>query len=183
MEPIDQILNRRTNPAVLILDRNDRLLYFNREAQAFLQRSSGTPPQAATEDPVVPGEIIDLCQGLKASPPAKTDRFNLIRKNPGGLFCAKAHFLKPAGNSKQPDHIIVVIQPVVQSHVDLKKVREGYGLTRREGEVLKLICGGCTNKEISDQLYISEFTTRDHLKNIMRKMGVTSRNKIIAMIV
>jgi DNA-binding CsgD family transcriptional regulator len=50
-------------------------------------------------------------------------------------------------------------------------------------EVLGLICDGHSNREISEKLFISENTTRDHLKNIMRKMGVSSRSKIIAQVI
>jgi DNA-binding CsgD family transcriptional regulator len=183
LESLDHILYRRTNPAVLILDREDRLLYFNTESQAFLYRSSGNPEKDRADAPVVPEEITRLCNRLKSPVNSESFNFTLLRKDPGPLYAAKAHFLQPAGNQNRQDHIIVIIQPVVESHIDLKKVKELYGLSKREGEVLKLICSGCGNREISEQLYISEYTTRDHLKNIMRKMGVSSRNKVVALVI
>ena len=52
---------------------------------------------------------------------------------------------------------------------------ERLGLTARETEVLMLVAGGETNREIGRQLYISEKTASVHVSNIMRKLGVTTR--------
>lgn len=48
-------------------------------------------------------------------------------------------------------------------------------LTGREIEVLGLIAEGKTSKEIADQLYISENTVRNHVRNILDKLGMRSR--------
>jgi NarL family two-component system response regulator LiaR len=51
-------------------------------------------------------------------------------------------------------------------------------LTSRENEVLNLIAEGLLVKEISDQLSLSNYTVKSHLKNIYTKLHV--RNKIEA---
>jgi DNA-binding CsgD family transcriptional regulator len=51
------------------------------------------------------------------------------------------------------------------------------GLTRRECEVLALVAGGDSNRQIGEQLYISERTVARHLTNIFHKIGVTSRTQ------
>jgi DNA-binding NarL/FixJ family response regulator len=50
------------------------------------------------------------------------------------------------------------------------------GLTGREVEVLRLVAGGRTNREIATELFISEHTVARHLSNIFRKLDVTSRS-------
>lgn len=45
-------------------------------------------------------------------------------------------------------------------------------LTEREIEIIKLIVKSMTNKEIADQLCISEFTVNTHRKNAMRKLEI-----------
>ena len=52
-------------------------------------------------------------------------------------------------------------------------------LTKREKEVLKAITKGKTNREIADQLLISEKTVKTHIHRIFKKMGVDSRSKAI----
>ena len=48
-------------------------------------------------------------------------------------------------------------------------------LTARELDVLRLLARGRTNLEIAQQLVVREGTIKYHVKNILRKMGATSR--------
>ncbi len=52
-------------------------------------------------------------------------------------------------------------------------------LTKREVEVLELICKGYTIKEIADQLFISQRTVDGHKANLFRKTGVDSSVKLV----
>ena len=49
------------------------------------------------------------------------------------------------------------------------------GLSEREAEVLRLIAGGGTNREIAKALGISERTVDRHVSNIFTKLDVSSR--------
>jgi DNA-binding CsgD family transcriptional regulator len=49
------------------------------------------------------------------------------------------------------------------------------GLTPREAEVLTLVSAGHTNRQIGEELFVSEKTASVHVSNILRKLGVTSR--------
>ncbi len=48
-------------------------------------------------------------------------------------------------------------------------------LSRRELEVLRLMVGGKSNKEIGDILYITEGTVKVHVNHILDKLGVSGR--------
>lgn len=52
---------------------------------------------------------------------------------------------------------------------------ERAGLTAREGEVLKLIAQGSTNREIGRQLFISAKTVSVHVSRILAKLGAANR--------
>ena len=52
---------------------------------------------------------------------------------------------------------------------------ERLGLTAREAEVLALVAIGQTNRQIGEQLFVSEKTASVHVSNILRKLGVSSR--------
>ncbi|MDX1408013.1 MAG: response regulator transcription factor [Saprospiraceae bacterium] len=54
-----------------------------------------------------------------------------------------------------------------------------YNLTKRELEILQLISQAKSNKEIADDLYISDQTVGVHRKNIMRKLSVSSTAGLI----
>jgi DNA-binding NarL/FixJ family response regulator len=53
-------------------------------------------------------------------------------------------------------------------------------LTARELQILELLAKGCSNKEISKLLKISENTARNHVKNIMVKLHVSDRAEAVA---
>ncbi|GAA4416342.1 response regulator transcription factor [Nibrella viscosa] len=46
-----------------------------------------------------------------------------------------------------------------------------YQLTRREIEIIRLIARGLTSRQISERLFVSEFTINAHRRNIARKTG------------
>lgn len=48
-------------------------------------------------------------------------------------------------------------------------------LTGRELEILKLVGSGKTSREIADDLYISVNTVRNHVRNVLDKLGMSSR--------
>ena len=52
---------------------------------------------------------------------------------------------------------------------------ERLGLTPREAEVLGLVAAGRTNRQIGEELYVSEKTASVHVSNILRKLGVNTR--------
>ena len=51
------------------------------------------------------------------------------------------------------------------------------GLTQREVEVLQLICGGKTDREIAEELFISFRTVRNHVRNILNKTNTANRTE------
>lgn len=51
------------------------------------------------------------------------------------------------------------------------------GLTARELQVLRLLGQGASNREIAEQLIISEKTTKNHLTHIFEKLGVSDRTQ------
>jgi len=52
-------------------------------------------------------------------------------------------------------------------------------LTRREREVFQLLAAGKSNTEIADELVISVFTVKSHVKKILRKLGAMNRSEAI----
>jgi DNA-binding NarL/FixJ family response regulator len=65
---------------------------------------------------------------------------------------------------------------------DKKDFQEGAKeqLTQRELEILKGIVEGRTDRSIAESLFISEHTVRSHIKNLYRKLGVSSKAQAVA---
>lgn len=73
------------------------------------------------------------------------------------------------------------IQSGSDEHViDITEVQEVFEISNRELDVLKCLCQGDTNSEISERLFISELTVKGHLKHLFHKMKVQNRAKLIS---
>ena len=52
-------------------------------------------------------------------------------------------------------------------------------LTDRETEILRLMAGGYSNKEIANSLTVAEGTVKNHVSNILSKLGVRDRTRAV----
>ena len=61
-------------------------------------------------------------------------------------------------------------------------VAAAYGLSAREAQVMEYVGQGLSAKVIADRLYLSVSTVQTHTKNIYRKVGVHTKQELIALI-
>ena len=52
-------------------------------------------------------------------------------------------------------------------------------LTERETEILRLMAGGFSNKEIANSLRVAEGTVKNHVSNVLSKLGVRDRTRAV----
>jgi len=52
-------------------------------------------------------------------------------------------------------------------------------LTERETEILRLMAGGFSNKEVANSLGVAEGTVKNHVSNILSKLGVRDRTRAV----
>lgn len=72
--------------------------------------------------------------------------------------------------------------PVLQQYEVYKKIRSGneeLNLTSRELQIIECIFKHYRNKQIADELFISERTVETHRKNIYRKTGTKNESSLI----
>lgn len=55
-----------------------------------------------------------------------------------------------------------------------------FDLTRREREILDLLCQRLTNSEIAERLFISRSTVATHVINLLAKLGAGNRREAAA---
>ncbi|XUX01303.1 MAG: response regulator transcription factor [Dehalogenimonas sp.] len=80
--------------------------------------------------------------------------------------------LQPSTTRRVIDHLKV---KAVKSEED----SAANTLTEREMEVLKLAAKGVSNRDIAEQLFVSNRTIQTHLSNIFKKLSVASRTEAI----
>ena len=62
---------------------------------------------------------------------------------------------------------------------DERQVAPGPLLTARELDVLRLVAKGFSNREVGEQLFISENTVKNHVRNILEKLHLRSRMQAV----
>ncbi len=81
-----------------------------------------------------------------------------------------------------------LVQPVVTQRLlqGLSRMRNEFSsldqpdpLTERETEILRLMAGGYSNKEIANSLRVAEGTVKNHVSNILSKLGVRDRTRAV----
>lgn len=61
----------------------------------------------------------------------------------------------------------------------LEQAESEANLTKREKEILPLLVLGLTNLQIAERLNIARYTVKTHVSNILRKLGVKQRSKVL----
>ncbi len=79
----------------------------------------------------------------------------------------------------QPSTTRRVIDHLKTKAVKLEEESPVNTLTEREMEVLKLAAKGVSNRDIAEQLFVSNRTVQTHLSNIFKKLAVASRTEAI----
>jgi DNA-binding CsgD family transcriptional regulator len=77
-------------------------------------------------------------------------------------------------------HLPDPVDSVAREPAAARRPSVGSTLTRREREVLGLLCQGASNRQIGETLFITENTAGVHVSNILGKLDVASRTEAVA---
>jgi len=72
-----------------------------------------------------------------------------------------------------------IMRALERSDVAFESAELPEPLTDREKTILRLLAGGYSNKEISDLLAISDGTVKNHISNLLSKLGVRDRTRAV----
>ncbi|QXI21942.1 LuxR C-terminal-related transcriptional regulator [Pseudomonas iranensis] len=116
-----------------------------------------------------------LSQALEAAAGGVAQPFDLLVKEHGDWLRGQLVAIASTAVSQQLlEHLpLPAARPVAEVSVAEQ-------LSSRELAVLRLIAQGCSNQEISDQLFISLHTVKTHASHINSKLGVERRTQAVA---
>ena len=86
------------------------------------------------------------------------------------------------GEASCPPQICTLLfQTVAQMerNKQLNKPTGKMGLTLRQQKLMKLVAKGLTNKEIAEELHLSEYTVKNHMSRIFKQLDVESRSEAV----
>jgi DNA-binding NarL/FixJ family response regulator len=74
-----------------------------------------------------------------------------------------------------------VAEPVVMKQLNkgLSDVPVIEDLTEKERQILKLLAGGFSNKEIANSIFLAEGTVKNHVSNILSKLNTRDRTRAV----
>ena len=121
-----------------------------------------------------PAESFDMETRTKAGPLVWVNVRTLVGSNgPSGTLTV--HLFRDVTATKR---LMTLVQDqLAASHTPGGSTSD---LTRREQEVLRLVAIGADTKTIAARLHVSPATVRNHVQNIMGKLGVHSRLQAVA---
>ena len=151
-----------------------------------MPRRGGIETTAAIKDAVPSAKIIMLTISDE-----EADLFEALKAGATGYLLKEISIEEVAASIRAVHGGQSFISPSMASKLisEFATMRRGDGrtagvptprLTERELEVLKLVAKGLANKEIARELYISENTVKNHIRNILEKLQLHSRMQAVA---
>lgn len=83
------------------------------------------------------------------------------------------------GNTIQPALTDRLLRAVSHRSTGIPSLDRHPDLTPRERDVLRLAASGYSNREISQALHLSEGTVKNHMSNVLVKLGVRDRTRAV----
>ncbi len=188
-EELHQLVRRRAQPGILILNQDGHILYVNQDARSLLEALTAKSPSPLPTHSPLPQIVYQLYVQFKETVSstgrdvlgASMPTVNRVCIHEGIVFLFRALLLQKQGTSPDSMHIMVLIEKVSQG-VRIDQFVQSTNLTEREQAVVRLLLEGKTNKEVASCMNIGEYTVKDHVKRIMKKLNVTTRAGIVAKI-
>jgi DNA-binding CsgD family transcriptional regulator len=172
---VDETPLKPSDAGFLLLDSSLRPIYANQDAAGIL--CYPTVPKVSKALMQVIKKRIDslLCGHVPSAGNPSLVEFTSGKRR----YLLRAFYLDSQVNQPLQPTYAVLIERGHHVLLELAHVSNQYNLTNREIETMRLLLGGLTSKEIASHMKISPNTVKVFLRQIMLKMGVTTRAGII----
>ncbi|CAM4011846.1 response regulator [Nocardiopsis gilva] len=171
------------------------------DGEQAVRQAADLLPDVVLMDVWMPhGNGIEACTGIKSSVPDAKIVMLTMSDEENDLFDAlkagaTGYLLKEISIDELPDAVRAVAdgQSFINPSMATKLIGEFTALAKKDGgrsrglpapeltdretEVLRLVARCLNNKEIADELFISEHTVKNHVRNILEKLQLHSRTE------
>jgi DNA-binding CsgD family transcriptional regulator len=161
-------------PGLVVLGPQDEVELITPPARELL--ASLRPERAAYADDAIATPVLALASFVRGAPESGQGGLNAITV-PGsdGWITLHASLPGPPGDGR----IAVVLERAGGARSATVRL-EAFGATAREREVATLLARGLSRAELAEALVLSPHTVDDHVKSLYEKLGVASRQELVA---
>lgn len=197
-------MNSQLLADVLARDKRFRVLETQISADAILEVAENEKPDVVLLSPVLgdePGRGFQIARELRAAHPAvrivmlldRSERSSAVeafRAGASGIFC-RSESLKflprcissvHAGQVWANSHELKFLLDALTQAMPARPPVNGEGisiLSKREQDVVRGVADGLSNREIAQELKLTEHTVKNYLFRIFDKLGVSSRVEVV----
>lgn len=196
----DQELFRRGLMMVLGLEGGIEIVGEAADGDQGVELAAQTAPDVVLLDIRMPRRTgLEACSSIKTAVPSakiimltvsdeEADLYDAVKSGASGYLLkdssveevAQAVRVVADGQSLiSPSMAVKLIDEFKQMSRPERENGAGFKLTERELEVLRLVAKGLNNREIAKQLFISENTVKNHVRNILEKLQLHSRMEAV----
>jgi DNA-binding CsgD family transcriptional regulator len=158
-------------PGMVVLGPHDEVELITPAARELLM--SLHPTESGYTDETIATPVLALASFARSAP----DRGGNVVTVPGGDGWVTLHASLPGPSDD--GRVAVVLEPAKGARSATVRL-EAFGATAREREVATLLARGLSRAEIAETLVVSPYTVEDHVKNLYEKLGVASRQELVA---
>jgi PAS domain S-box-containing protein len=162
-----------------------RILFWNRAAERLLGYSAGEVIGRTCCEVLERGSQCQLKAAREAG--AEGGAFEMTARTRRGeaVRLSVSTLVVPPRNGEGPVTVHLFREarqsaPAGATETDTLTDALGDTLTRREIEVLRLLAEGCNTRAVAQRLGVSPATVRNHVQNLLGKLGVHSRLQAVA---
>jgi DNA-binding CsgD family transcriptional regulator len=161
-------------PGLVVLGPRDEIELITPPARELL--ASMRPDRPQYTDDAVATPVLALASFVRGAPDGGRGGSNVVTVPGGdGWITLHASLPGPLGDGR----VAVVLERAGGARSATVRL-EAFGATAREREVATLLARGLSRAEIAEALVLSPHTVEDHVKSLYEKLGVASRQELVA---
>lgn len=165
-----------TSPGLMLLGPRNEVELITPPARALLDLLSSGIRSENGDTP--PGAVLALAEYTRRAPTGRGDQTNAVAV-PTGAGWITLHASLPDGGTA--GRVAIVVESSASPAATAVRL-EAHGVTAREREIAGCLAAGLTNSEIAERLVLSPYTVQDHIKSLLDKTNVSSRQELVARI-
>jgi DNA-binding CsgD family transcriptional regulator len=187
---MNALVNARSEPCILILDVKKQITFANPIALEVFKFHNGSRPgrnrprsfKIPEEISLIHAELKSMSDRLPLESPPDAVYLKKTIQILDSRYMVRAFVISDSKARPSLRFLILLDKLSIRSKFDLDHARAYYRLSIKEFEVVQLLVGGLTNKEIGNKLCIAESTVKEYLRNIMSKVGASTRCGVVAQV-